>query len=167
MILFCGYLFVDVVLVDSLGFHCYLGWQEVKVDNICTLKVPGRWEVYEQDGMLHFCDPSIKDRDSNIVLVESHIGPMTNNGSNFKVNKNNIESNILGKKFMCILECNGTVNSVGSIYGETVISVDNNLHLGKYIYAENSFEEDVYFYTWNSCVDDELIQKIADSFVIE
>ncbi len=164
LILYCGYLFVDTIFVDAIGLHFYIGWQEVKIDDICTIKVPGRWEVCEENGMVYFRDPSIKDKDTNIVMIESHTYPMSRVGSNIEADDENAESNILSQDFKCLVQCNGVNNAVGSCYGEVVISVDNTPYFEKCIHALNdNNEEDVYFYSWNYCIDDKLLQKIADS----
>lgn len=155
----CGYQVISTV-TEIFDLHLYLGWQEVSINDSFYVKVPGNWIKNEEYGLIYFSDPDIKD-DNNIVFFQSKTEDMFLLGENVTFN-NNAEKNILSDKFQSIVCLSGTVNSLGSIYGESIISVDDIPYKENYVIF-NDNTDDYLFYTWNGKVDYKTLDKIADS----
>lgn len=132
----------------------------MKINNSFSIKVPSNWVKNEKNGLLYFSDPDIKN-DNNIVFFQSKAEDMFSLGEDVKLN-NNTEKNILSDKFQSIVSLNSAVNSLGSIYGESIISVDDITYRESYIIFNDNADEYL-FYSWNGKVDDKTLDKIADS----
>ncbi len=150
---------------ESFGLHLYIGWQEIELHNSFSFKVPGNWVQGEKNGLMYFYDPDIKsDEDSeytqndNIVLFQSKSEDMFDLEDAVEINKNT-EKNIISDNFQSVVSLSSTVNSLGTAYGEAIISVDNITYKENYI--DNS---DYLFYSWNGQIDEKTLKKIADSF---
>lgn len=154
-----GKLFCTVT--EILDLHLYIGWQEAEINDSFSVKIPGNWEKNEKYGLIYFTDPDIKDG-NNIVFFQSKAEDMFSlNTEAAKIN-DNTEKNILSDKFQSVVSLSGTVNSIGSICGEAIVSVDDVTYKESYIIFNNN-TEDYLFYTWNGNVDDKTLDKIADS----
>lgn len=154
-------LFISCFVIDMLDFHIYWGWKDVKVNNI-TFKVPQYWEQGEKNGLIYFYDKT----PDNIVLFQSNVEELYLLNDTIR-DKHNIESNIISDEFESIVSISGTTNSIGVTYGKKIISVEKITYLESYIYCcDDMLDYDLTFYEWNQKLDDELIEKIADSFAI-
>lgn len=122
--------------------------------------MPDNWVKNEKYGLLYFSDPDIKDG-NNIVFFQSKGEDMFSLGEDVKLN-NNTEKNILSDKFQSIVSLNSAVNSLGSICGESIISVNDITYRESYIIF-NDHRDDYLFYTWGENVDNKTLDKIADS----
>lgn len=146
---------------DVSDLHLYTGWQEVKVNKSLSIKVPSNWEKNEKCGLLYFSDPDIKD-DNNIVLFQSETSDCFQIGDSIKINSNMSEKNICSDNFLSIVSLSSSVNSLGTISGEAIISADDTTHRENYIiFSDNT--NDYLFYSWDRKVDDKTLDKIADS----
>ena len=75
-----------------------------------------------------------------------------------EVNNSNTEQNIISDNFQSVVSLSSTVNSLGTVYGESIISVDNVTYKESYIQFN-----DFLFYSWDRKVDENTLRKIADS----
>ncbi len=156
------------IVTDILDLHLYFGWQEIKLNNSFSFKIPGNWVQGEKNGLIYFYDPDIKSdenseysQNDNIVLFQSKSDDMFAFGDAVEINKKT-EKNILSDNFQSVVSLSGNVNSLGTVYGESIISVDNVTYKEDYIIF-NDYSSDFLFYSWGEGIDDETLEKIADS----
>lgn len=149
------------IVANLFELHLYFGWQEVKMNNSLSFKVPGDWTQGEKNGLIYFYDPDIKDTEDendNIMLFQSKSDDMFSLNDSVEVNNSNTEQNIISDNFQSVVSLSGTVNSLGTVYGESIISVDNVTYKESYIQFN-----DFLFYSWDRKVDENTLRKIADS----
>lgn len=143
----------------TFDLHLYFGWQEVKINDSFSIKVPGNWEKNEKYGLLYFSVPDINDND-NVVFFQSKSDEMFPLGEKAQLN-HTTEKNFLSDKFQSIVCLNNETNSLGQTKGDAVISVDDITYSERFVSFDDHANEYL-FYTWEN-VDDKTLDKIADS----
>lgn len=155
------------MVTDIIGFHLYFGWQEINITNSFSIKVPGDWVKGEKDGLIYFYYSDSKniddDSNDNIIFFQSESEKMFDLGDPAVIDKEKTEHNIISDSFQSIVVLNSTVNSLGTSYGNALISADDITYNEKYIL----FGEEYLFYSWCEGMDDEILKKIADSVEFE
>lgn len=150
--------FFTSIVADLFEFHLYIGWQEVNLTNSYSIKVPGDWVKGEKNGLIYFTD-SENTSDENIIFFQSRAEEMFSLGDSAVIEKEKSEKNIISDNFQSIVNLNGTVNSLGAVYGDVLISADDVTYNEKYVEFANEYQ----FYTFGEGIDDETLKKIADS----
>ena len=72
------------------------------------------------------------------------------------------EKNVCSDNFLSIVSLNSSVNSLGTISGEALVSFDGKSQVEDYI-VFNDHKNDFVFYTYKRNVDDNTLEKICDS----
>ncbi len=67
LIVMGGVVFASKV-ADVLDLHIYIGWKNVKIENLCEMKVPLTWKMEEKNGLVYFYDTLAGN---NICLIQS------------------------------------------------------------------------------------------------
>ena len=149
------------IISEVIDLHLYFGWQEVKLTNSLSIKVPGDWVKGEKNGLIYFTDSENRDHkgNGNIVFFQSKAEEMFSLGDSAVIDKEKTEENNVSDKFQSIVNLNSTVNSLGTVYGNVLISADDCTYNEKYI----EFSSDYVFYSWGGEMDDATLEKIADS----
>ena len=130
------YLLVSIIS-ETLDFHLYFGWKEVRVNSTMSFKVPDNWEQGEKNGLLYFCD-------------------------SIKIDDNTTEDNICSNNFFNAVSINSSVNSLGTMIGEALVSFDGKSQVEDYIEFYNQ-DNVITLYTYGKAVDSKILDKIADS----
>lgn len=137
------YLAVSVV-ADVLDLHLYFGWKEIKVNDSFSVEVPNSWELGEENGLLYFYDTNIKSKEnsnnlhkSSVMLFQSKLDDMFEIGEPLKADNDKTEKNILGDNFQSVVQLESEVNSLGTISGDSIISLDNVTYKKNYIIFNN------------------------------
>ena len=133
------YLLVSIIS-ETLDFHLYFGWKEVCVNSTMSFKVPDNWEQGEKNGLLYFCDKS----------------------DSIKIDDNTTEDNICSNNFFNAVSINSSVNSLGTMIGEALVSFDGKSQVEDYIEFYNQ-DNVITLYTYGKAVDSKILDKIADS----
>lgn len=154
ILLFC--LFTSVIS-KSLDLHMYFGWKEININDSMSFKIPGNWESSKKDGLLYFYDKN-EESNNNIVLFQSE----TQIGDSINTNSNLAEKNICSDNFLGIVSLSSSVNSLGTISGEALVSFDGKSQVEEYI-EFNDQNNDFIFYTYERKVDNNTLEKIGDS----
>lgn len=149
------------VICDSLDLHMYFGWKEISINDSISFKIPGNWESSKKDGLLYFYDKNEKN-DNNIVLFQSETSECFQIGDSVKINSDLAEKNVCSDNFLSIVSLNSSVNSLGTISGEALVSFDGKSQVEDYI-VFNDHKNDFVFYTYKRNVDDDTLEKICDS----
>lgn len=167
IVIIASYQLISIV-TEILELHLYFGWKKIEVNNSFSFKIPGDWEQGEKNGLLYFYDPGmVSDKNSdclyndNILMFQSKLDNMFEIGDSIEIN-NKAEKNILSDNFKSVVSLSSTVNSLGTISGKSIISVDNITYKKDYIQF-NYDSSDYLFYCWNEKIDEKTLDKIADS----
>ena len=157
----CGYQLISTI-TENLDIHLYLGWQEVKIEDYATIKVPGNWKQGEKNGLIYFYDSDLPD-DDNVVLFQTNmLYDMFDIGSPIKIDEDSTEQNIVSNNFQRVVTLTGATNSLGSSNGKALICIDNNSRIEDYIYFNNG-KYDFEFFSNENRVGEKILDKIADS----
>lgn len=154
------YLFTSVIS-KSLDLHMYFGWKEIHINDSMSIKIPGNWESSKKNGLLYFYDKNEKNN-NNIVLFQSETSDCFQIGDPIKINSNMAEKNICSDNFLSIVSLSSSVNSLGTISGEALVSFDGKSQVEEYI-VFNDHNNDFIFYTYKRKVDNNTLEKIGDS----
>ena len=152
------YLLVSIIS-ETLDFHLYFGWKEVRVNSTMSFKVPDNWEQGEKNGLLYFCD---KSDNRKIFLFQSRVGDCFQIGDSIKIDDNTTEDNICSNNFFNAVNINSSVNSLGTMIGEALVSFDGKSQVEDYIEFYNQ-DNVITLYTYGKAVDSKILDKIADS----
>ncbi|MCH5298942.1 MAG: hypothetical protein J1E96_04175 [Ruminococcus sp.] len=147
---------------DLFNLHLYIGWQEVKIDDYATIKVPGNWKQGEENGLIYFYDSDLPDGDNVVLFQTNMLYDMFDIGSPIKIDEGSTEQNIASDNFQRVVTLTGTGNSLGSSNGKALVCVNNNSKIEDYIHFTNG-RYDFEFFSNENRVDEKTIKKIADS----
>lgn len=75
---------------------------------------------------------------------------------------NMAEKNICSDNFLNVACLSSSVNSLGTIYGEALVSLDGKAQIEDYI-VFNDYNNDFIFFTCERKIDNNTLKKIADS----
>lgn len=163
-----GYQLISII-TDVLDLHLYFGWKEIKVNDSFSLKIPENWELEEENELLYFYNPNIESKENSdysnngdIMLFQSKLDDMFEIGDSIRMNNDKTEKNILSDNFQSVVKLDSAVNSLGTVSGKSIISVDNITYKKDYILF-NDGSNDYLFYSWNEKIDEKTLDKIADS----
>lgn len=149
---------------DLFNLHLYIGWQEVKIEDYATIKVPGNWQQGEKNGLIYFYNPDLPN-DDNVVLFQTNmLYDMFDIGGPIEIDEDSTEQNIVSNYFQRVVTLTGICNSLGSSTGKALVCVDNNSKIEDYINFTNG-RYDFEFFSNENRVDEKTIKKIADSVV--
>lgn len=155
---------IKILNDDLFNLHLYIGWQEVKIEDYASIKVPGNWKQGEKKGLIYFYDPDLPD-DDNVVLFQTNmLYDMFCVGSPIEFDEDSAEQNIVSNHFQRVVTLTGVGNSLGSSNGKALVCIDNNSKIEDYIYFNNG-RYDFEFFSNENRVDEKTIKKIADSVV--
>lgn len=158
ILIFAIILFIPIyVFANIIDFHLYFGWQEVYLNNSVSIKVPGDWEKGEKNGLIYFTAP---DSDNEVVFFQSRKDAEYEYGEPVFMDNNKGEKNIVSNNFKNLISVSSTVNSLGTVYGETIVAFDNKAYVEKYV--DFCYGEYI-FYTFNDEINEDTLIKIADS----
>lgn len=152
------YLLVSIIS-ETLDFHLYFGWKEVRVNSTMSFKVPDNWKQGEKNGLLYFCD---KSDNRKIFLFQSRVGDCFQIDDSIKIDDNTTEDNICSNNFFNAVSINSSVNSLGTMIGEALVSFDGKSQVEDYIEFYNQ-DNVITLYTYGKAVDNKILDKIADS----
>lgn len=137
-----------------LGFYTYWNWKEVCIENKDTLKIPKRWDCFEEDNKTY-----IVDEQGNPVMIETTEYMYTDDWQNLEENNKFFSKKIRMKD----LYGGGFSNSV---FLQEVLIKDDEGERGEYvlIFPTEDYEEEYYFIVWDSEISKKMIEKVAWSF---
>lgn len=158
LLTFAIILFIPIyVFANIIGLHLYFGWQEVYLNNLVSIKVPDDWKKGEKNGLIYFTD---SDSDNEVVFFQSRKDAEYEYGEPIVIDESKGEKNIVSNNFKNLISVSSTVNSLGTVYGETIVAFDNKAYVEKYVdfcYGE------YLFYSCGNEIDEDILRKIADS----
>ena len=158
IILFC---LLASVVFECLDLHMYFGWKEIHINNSLSFKVPDNWESGKKNGLLYFYDKNEKS-DNNIILFQSQTSECFQIGDSIKINEELAEKNICSDNFLSLVSLSSSVNSLGTISGEALVSYDGKSQIEEYIIFSD-YDNEYVFYTYQRKLDNDILEKISDS----
>ena len=128
----------------------YDGWDEVHIESIGFLKVPKSWYHLEKDGVSY-----IYDSEDNPVMIEC------NNFSKWR-------SNEVCEKYRHVDTVSSQVFPNHAMQGKSQIETTDKMEELFFIYLPNdSIDQSVRLFVWDSTISEETVIKIAKSFEAE
>lgn len=146
---------VCVLIFGAAGCasYNYDGWNDLAIDSCGTLKIPPNWQTYIVDDLLYIVDENKKP-----VMIQTHSHAGIEDGDFGEV-----ESNAFFEEVRCLKFVSGEVFSNGAFYGRVTVE-KNGMQSQQYI-LEFEGATRVSIVVWDDTIEDELVKKIAKSFV--
>lgn len=154
ILMFCLFAYV---ISECLDLHMYFGWEDVHINNSVSFKIPDSWESSKKNGLLYFYD-----NENNIVLFQSETNECFQIGEPIEINEDLAEKNICSDNFLSLVSLSSSVNSLGTISGEALVSFDGKSQIEEYIIFSD-YDNEYVFYTYQRKLDNDILEKICDS----
>ena len=110
---------------------------------------------------MYFYDKNEKS-DNNIILFQSQTSECFQIGDSIKINEELAEKNICSDNFLSLVSLSSSVNSLGTISGEALVSFDGKSQIEEYIIFSD-YDNEYVFYTYQRKLDNDILEKICDS----
>lgn len=144
-----------IIVFTACSTSQYDGWKTINIDNCGALKIPEEWLFYEENGFIYFTDV-----DANPIMIQTFSYSGIDENQHGKEESNKFFSKVINIKTLT-----SAVLSNGAIYGKALVEKDD-CESEKY-YLELGYERKILLIIWEETLNDELVKKIARSFVAE
>lgn len=154
-----------VIIGFSTNYVRYKDWKEVEIEDCGTIKIPKEWVMTEYDGRLYLSDKPLDEEDCTVYFVQSHSYP-TSASIAAGSDEGAVDTNLFSREVQMLKSERSSVISNGAIYGEELYSVDGVEEKKLYLELSNlHYHTRVYLITWDESIDEDMLIKIAKSFV--
>ena len=141
------------LMINGCCSNDYEGWNTISLDCCGTLKTPEGWMVYEKDGLIYIVDGNKKPM---MIETHSYSGPGENE-------QGICETNDYYKNITNLRTVSSFALSNGAVYGEVLMKCGETQTYNYYL--EIGYGRSVLMIFWDKTINEDMVKKIASSFI--